>query len=161
LLENENVDATISCNSGRNMDETPNNFLMTGAALSALAALAHAGCIAFGAPWYRAMGAGERMTRMALAGSWRPAIVTAFIATVLATWSLYALSGAGIIPRLPLLRTALCLITGVYLLRGVAGFPLMFHPLGRGMSFWLWSSAICLAIGAVHLIGLRQVWPRL
>jgi hypothetical protein len=143
------------------MDETPNAFLITGAALSALAALAHLGCIMFGAPWYRAMGAGEKMARMAMAGSWRPAIVTAFIAAVLATWSLYALSGAGVIPRLPLLRTALCLITGVYLLRGVAGFPLMFHPLGRSTAFWLWSSAICLAIGLVYLAGLRQVWARL
>ncbi len=141
------------------MDAAP--FLITGAAFSALAALAHLGCIVFGAPWYRAMGAGEKMARMAAAGSWRPAIVTAFIAAVLATWSLYALSGAGVIPRLPLLRTALCLITGVYLLRGLAGFPLVFYPLGRSAPFWLWSSAICLAIGLVYLAGLRQVWARL
>ncbi len=143
------------------MDETPNAFLIAGAALSALAALAHAGCIVFGAPWYRFFGAGERMARMAEAGSWYPALITAIIAAVLATWSLYALSGAGVIPRLPLLRLGLCAITGVYLLRGLAGVPFAMVATERGAAFWLWSSAICLAIGLVHLAGLRQVWPRL
>lgn len=143
------------------MDKTPNAFLIAGAALSGLAALAHAGCIVFGAPWYRFFGAGERMAKMAEAGSWYPAIVTAFIAAILASWSLYALSGAGVIPRLPLLRLALCAIAGVYLLRAIAGVPLAMFSNGRSTAFWWWSSAICLAIGATYLIGLRQVWARL
>ncbi|HEX3675729.1 MAG TPA: hypothetical protein VHU87_15775 [Rhizomicrobium sp.] len=115
----------------------------------------------FGAPWYRAMGAGEKMARMAAAGNWRPAFITAIIATVLATWSLYALSGAGVIPKLPLLRLALCAITAVYLLRGIAGVPLAMFATGRSTAFWWWSSAICLAIGALYLTGLKQVWARL
>ncbi len=35
--------------------------LITGAICSALAALAHLGCIIFGAQWYRYFGAGEEM----------------------------------------------------------------------------------------------------
>jgi hypothetical protein len=143
------------------MDEAPNAFLIAGAAFSALAALAHLGCIVFGAPWYRFFGAGERMAAMAEAGSWYPAFITAIIATILATWSLYALSGAGVIPKLPLLRLALCAITAVYLLRGIAGVPLAMFATERSTAFWWWSSAICLAIGLVHLAGLRQVWARL
>ncbi|MEG3192577.1 hypothetical protein [Lysobacter sp. D1-1-M9] len=143
------------------MDRTRNNFLIVGAALSAFAALLHLGCIVFGAPWYRFLGAGEQMAQMDLAGHWYPAVATLVITTVLLVWSLYALSGAGVIRKLPLTRMALCAITGVYLLRGVAFTPLMAYFPGNSASFWLWSSAICLAFGVVHLIGLRQVWARL
>ena len=141
------------------MEESRNVFLIAGALMSALAAALHIGCIVFGAPWYRFFGAGERMAQMAIAGSWYPAIVTAAIASVLAVWSLYALSGAAVIRALPLLRPALCIITGIYLLRGLVILPLA--VVGKAAPFWWWSSAICLLIGAVHLVGLLQVWPRL
>ena len=143
------------------MDRTRNKFLIAGAALSAVAALLHLGCIVFGAPWYRFLGAGEQMAQMDLAGHWYPTIATLVIASILIVWSLYALSGAGVIRQLPLTRLALCAITGVYLLRGVAFAPLMAYFPGNSAAFWFWSSAICLAFGVVHLIGLRQVWARL
>jgi hypothetical protein len=138
-----------------------NKFLIVGAALSALAALLHLGCIAFGAPWYRFLGAGEQMAKMDLAGHWYPTVATLVITAILLVWSLYALSGVGVIRKLPLTRLALCAITGVYLLRGVAFTPLMAYFPGNSAAFWLWSSAICLAFGVVHLVGLRQAWTRL
>ncbi|MES2886347.1 MAG: hypothetical protein V4709_16215 [Pseudomonadota bacterium] len=138
-----------------------NPFLLTGAALSALAALLHLLCIVFGASWYRFFGAGEQMAAMVSKGHWYPTVVTLFISAVLAVWSLYALSGAGLLPKLPLTRLALCAITGVYLLRALSFPALMPLIPGNSMTFWLWSSAICLVIGSVHLIGLRQVWAQL
>jgi hypothetical protein len=143
------------------MDNAGNCFLIVGGIFSAIAALLHLGCIAFGAPWYRFLGAGERMAQMASAGRWYPTIVTLAITAILLVWSAYALSGAGIIDRLPLLRWILCCVTGIYLLRGVAFVPLMTRISGNSLSFWLVSSAICLVIGVVHLIGLRQVWNHL
>ena len=143
------------------MQSYRNIFLIIGAALSALAALLHVGCILFGASWYRFFGAGEQMARMAAAGHWYPTVLTSLIVAILSGWSLYALSGAGVIRRLPLVRLALCVITGIYLLRAVAFVP--FHPYfpGNSSAFWLWSSAICFVIGLVHLVGLWQAWPRL
>lgn len=139
-----------------------NPFLLSGAALSAMAAAMHIGCIIFGAPWYRFFGAGERMARLAAAGSIVPAVVTSAIAAVLAVWSLYALSAAGVIPRLPFVRIVLCGITAIYLLRGMAGFALaVLAPGDRGIAFWCWSSAICLGIGTVYLVGTQQAWPQL
>ena len=67
----------------------------------------------------------------------------------------------GVIRKLPLTRLALCAITGVYVLRGVAFTPLMAYFPGNSTTFWFWSSAICLSFGVVHLVGLRQVWARL
>lgn len=143
------------------MDATANRFLIVGAALSALAALVHLGCIVFGASWYRFLGAGEQMAQMDLAGHWYPTVATLVISSILSIWSLYALSGAGVIRKLPLMRLALSAITLVYLLRGVFFTPLMAYFPGNSDAFWFWSSAICLAIGLVHLVGLRQVWGRL
>jgi hypothetical protein len=139
-----------------------NPWLVSGAALTAIAALLHVGCIVFGASWYRFFGAGEGMARLAEAGSPVPALITVGIAAVLAVWSLYALSGAGLAPRLPLLRTGLCAITAVFLLRGVAGFALAaLAPGERGVGFWMWSSAICLGLGVLYLVGTWRAWPRL
>ena len=138
-----------------------NILLVVAGALSALAALAHIGCIYFGASWYRFFGAGEQMAIMAEQGSLRPTIITSGIALVLSIWSLYAFSAAGLIGKLPLIRTALIIITAIYLLRGVAGCFFISNPLGRSPEFWFWSSAICLSLGLLHLIGLKQQWASL
>ncbi len=143
------------------MDSSSNLFLIAGGTSSALAALLHLGCIAFGASWYRTLGAGEQMAQMALSGHWYPTVVTSLIATVLLVWSLYAFSGAGVLRKLPFTRLALCGIAGVYLLRGIAFVPLMTHFPGNSTTFWIVSSAICLAIGGVHILGLKQAWHRL
>lgn len=143
------------------MTRSRNPFLVLGAASSALAGLLHIGCIAFGAPWYRFLGAGERMAQMAAAGHVYPLLVTIGIATILFVWAAYALSGAGVVRRLPLTRTALCAITTIYLARGIAFVPLSAYFPGNSRAFWLWSSVICLAIGSVHLVGLRRAWRHL
>ena len=138
-----------------------NPLLIVGAVLSAIAALLHVGCIVFGPSWYRFFGAGERMARLAEAGDWRAAAITSVIVAVLSVWALYALSGAGAIRALPLLRIGLCAITAVYSLRGLAG--LLYAAFGARVDavFWWWSSAICLVFGIVHVAGLMQVWSRL
>lgn len=143
------------------MERSPNYFLIVGAALSGVAALLHAGCIIFGAEWYRFLGAGEQMAQLDLAGHWYPDTITSAIVVVLSVWALYALSGAGVVRKLPFVRPALCVITGIYLLRAVAFVPLQpFFP-DNSMTFWLLSSGICLVIGVVHFLGLRQAWPTL
>jgi hypothetical protein len=137
-----------------------NMALVIGAGLSLLAALLHVGVIMVGPSWYRLFGAGERFVRAAQAGRWFPAVVTAGIALVLAAWAAYALSAAGVIAPLPLLRPALCAITLVYLLRGLLG-PVALAGTGRSRRFIFVSSTICLAYGLVHLFGLVQVWDAL
>jgi hypothetical protein len=101
------------------------------------------------------------MARMAAAGHWYPTVLTSVIVALLSVWALYALSGAGVIRRLPLVRPALCIITSIYMLRAVAFAPFHRYFPGNSTSFWLWSSAICFVIGVVHLVGLWQAWPRL
>ena len=138
-----------------------NKPLIAAAILCALASLAHFGCIVFGADWYRFFGAGEQMARMAEQGLWYPSIVTAVLVTVLASWSLYALSAAGVIRRPPFIRMILCLISVVFILRGIGFVALMPMFPENSMTFWYVSSAICLTIGLCFAVGAYQQWHSL
>ena len=137
-----------------------NSWLVLGGCLSLVAALLHIGCIVGGPEWYRFFGAGEGFAQAEQRGEWWPAIITFGIATVLAIWAAYAFAGAGLIARLPLMRTALVAISMIYLLRGLALVPIAFKPEAQ-TPFNLWSSAIVLAYGIVYAVGTWKAWPAL
>jgi hypothetical protein len=138
-----------------------NPWLMAAGGLNAVASLAHLGCIVGGASWYRAFGAGEGMARLAARGSPKPTLITLCIAAMLALWAAWAFSGAGLLPRLPLLKPVLLAITAVYLLRAAA-LPVMISTLpDRGRRFLVVSSAIVLAMGLIHAFGLWSGWRTL
>ena len=137
-------------------------WIIAGGTASAVASAAHLACIAGGPRWYRAFGAGERVAREAERGLPWPALMTVGIAGVLALWSAYAFSGAGVIRALPLLRVGLVAITAMYLARGaVLFFPAMLRRPDLSAGFLFWSSLIVLAIGVVHAVGLVLAWPNL
>jgi len=136
-------------------------FLRAGATLSFIAAAFHVAIIVGGASWYRFFGAGEQMALASEAGELFPHILTLAIAAILTLWGLYALSGAGDVTRLPLLKTALVLITAVYLIRGFIFVPVFWNTGLYSISFMLWSSAICSVFGVVHLVGLSKLWSTL
>jgi hypothetical protein len=138
-----------------------NRWLIVGGSLSALAALLHLAVIAGGPDWYRFFGAGQAMARAAERGSLYPSLVTLGISAVLGVWSAYAFAGAGLLRRLPLMRTALVAITTVYLLRGLALFPTLVLRPALVDSFALWSSIIVLAYGVAYGIGTWKAWPAL
>jgi hypothetical protein len=132
---------------------TTNYFLIAGSGLSAIAALLHIGIIIKGARWYRLFGAGEQFAQAAEQGKAWPHAITLVIALVLFSWAAYALSGAGLLPMLPLLKPALYAITAIYLLRGLALFPAYLFARSKVTPFILWSSIVCMLYGVVHLIG--------
>jgi len=139
------------------------DYLKIAGGMNFIIALVHIAIIFGGPDWYRFFGAGEQMALMAEAGNIQATLITLFIACVLAIWGAYAWSGAGLLPRLPLLKVFLCLITCVYLLRGTAGllaplFPDNFFASQNAASFWVISSVICLVFGLVHVLGLIQKW---
>lgn len=143
------------------MTTTNNTSLIWAGLCCGIAALAHLGCIVFGGDWYRFFGAGEQMAVMAEQGLWYPTIVTSAIVVVLSLWALYALSGARVILRLPLLRVGLCVIASIFLLRGIGFVMLMPHFPDNSLVFWLVSSGICVGIGVLFLLGTVQSWSTL
>jgi putative oxidoreductase len=165
----------------REMDSVPNQeapvgiphdspgrrWLLSGALLTGVASLLHLAIILGGPDWYRFFGAGERLAGLAARGEFYPTVVTAGIAAVLGVWMLYALSGAGMIRRLPFLRLALVLIAAVYLARGALGIPMVLfaddpyaNELRARMAFMIVTSAICIGLGLCYAVGAAQVWRR-
>lgn len=138
-----------------------NGWLITGGGLSAIAAALHLAIIAGGPDWYRFFGAGEGMARAAERGDLAPTLITLGLAAVLAVWAAYAFAGAGLLPRLPLMRTALVLITAVYLLRGLVLLPVLLLKPQLVDAFAVWSSLIVLVYGAAYALGTRRAWAGL
>lgn len=143
------------------MAPSHNRWLIVGGVLSLLASLLHLAVIWIGQAGYRFFGAGEAMARMAAEGHWYPTLATIGIAAVLAIWAAYAFSGAGLIRRLPLLRTGLVVISVIYLARGLVLIPAMvLNPQGpAGITpFTWWSSLIVLAFGVAYAVGTWTAW---
>jgi hypothetical protein len=143
------------------MKPAQNPALIIGGLLSVAASLLHIGCIAGGPAWYRFFGAGEAIATMAEQGSMTPALLTLGIAAILAIWAAYAFSGAGLLPRLPLLRTGLVVISAIYLLRGLVLVPALALNFGGVTPFVLWSSLIVLVYGLAYAIGTWLGWSSL
>ena len=138
-----------------------NPALVAGGILSGAASLLHVACIIGGPAWYRFFGAGEGMATLAEQGSLTPTLITLGIATVLAIWAGYAFSGAGLLPRLPLLRTGLVVISAIYLLRGLVLIPALVINGGAVQPFVLWSSLIVLVYGLAYAFGTWTGWSSL
>jgi hypothetical protein len=132
-----------------------------GGACSAAASLLHLAIIAGGAKWYQFFGAGKKFTQAAEQGHGWHDVVTLGIASMLAVWAAYALSvtGLGLLAPLPAHKIVLSLITAAYLLRGIGGFALLLMPQrSHSTRFIVVSSLICLGIGAVHAVGLWELF---
>lgn len=137
-----------------------NNHLYWAGVLTTIISLMHFGIVLGGPDWYRFFGAGEGMAQQAEAGLALPVITTLIIAFVLAMWALYAFSGAGLIPVLPLQKSVLIATSTIFLLRGLLGIPLVIliddpylNELREKMVFMVLSSLICLGFGFLYIKG--------
>jgi len=93
-------------------------------------------------------------------GGWLGPLTGLAIGALMQIAGCYAFSGAGLLPRLPLLRTALILLAAIGLLRGLfVPLSLLVHPpliTRYGMFEWvaaaIWGGiGLCFAIGAAVL----------
>ena len=91
--------------------------LVLGGVASFLIAVLHLALV-FKPQWYRHFGADE-LVQLHEQGSSFTVLVTIGLALMFAAWGAYALSGAGVIRRLPLLQTVLIAIGVIYVLRGL------------------------------------------
>ena len=132
-----------------------NRYLIAAGVISALISLLHV--IAVFVPGlyrYISPGQGSELAQLAVQGSSLTTLLTAILALIFAVWAIYAFSGAGWLPRLPLLQAALVVIGAIYFLRALflpteinmvmtQGLPI------RSVVF----STISLAAGLLYLIG--------
>lgn len=140
----------------------PRNIWLILAGLgSALVALLHAVIIFIGAPAYRYFGAGD-LAPLAEKGSPMPALITGFLVLLFAVWALYAFSGAGLGPRLPLLRLGLGLIAAIYTLRGLMLLPELISLASGTLAVPRMAvfSAVSLFIGLCYIAGYLRAFRR-
>lgn len=131
---------------------TPNYFLILGGTASLLIALLHV-ILAIWPQIYSYFNAAE-LAQMYANGSSFPVFVSIGLALMFAGWGIYALSGAGIIRPLPLLKAVLITIGIIYILRGLMLPSEAIKVLKTRHSFrFIIMSTGCLAIGTLHLWG--------
>lgn len=111
------------------MKHSGNGWVYLAAAIAALGAAIHVAAIFAGPSWYAFFGAWPAVVESARNGTWLAPAGALAIGGLMALCAAYALSAAGAIRRLPLLRLMLCGIAGVCLLRALIVWPLMAtHP---------------------------------
>ena len=138
-------------------------YLIAAGSASAAIGVLHLVCIVIGGPAYRYFGAGERLAQRAEAGSLQPAAMTLVFAVAFFVLAAYGFSGAGVMRRLPLLRTALVASAVVYLLRGLFVISEVVALTGgraippRFVVF----SLVSLAVGIFYALGTIGAWAGL
>jgi len=151
------------------MSHPADRALLWSGVATTLGGLLHIAIIFGGPDWYQFFGAPAGLVQMARDGKPRAALSCLAIASVLFVFAAYAFSGAGLIRRLPLLRTGLFLIGGGLLLRGIAFVPVAvwFPQLVARIcdcdgadTFALTTSAICLFVGLGYTVGAFDMMRR-
>lgn len=125
-------------------------------------ALFHIVCLFGGADWLLFTGAPPEFAESYRAGNLEPLIWTVAIALMLTIWGFYAMSGAGRIRRLPLLKTAFGIIAALMTARGLIGLALLIF------SDWPWDTAMgkfhaaasimIFGVGLFYIYGLVHRW---
>jgi len=109
--------------------------------------------------FFRAVGIEHEMRELAAQRAALPYIVTLFTAAAFVVFGLYGLSAAGAVRRLPLLRTGVAAVAGIFILRGTlfGGIDAVYEGDGAQIAFAATSLLVglCYAYGAVARRGAR------
>lgn len=145
------------------MKNSGRSWLIAAGLASGAIGVLHLVCIVVGGPAYRFFGAGERLAQRAEAGSLQPAAITFVFAVAFFVLAAYGFSGAGVLRRLPLLRTALVATAAVYLLRGLFVITEV-TALAGGRAIpprFIVFSLVSLGVGICYALGTIGAWARL
>jgi hypothetical protein len=134
--------------------------LTAGGAGVLMGALLHVVVLIAGPDWIAFVGAPPVVVRSASEGTWLAPVGALGIASLLTVWGLYALSGAGWIRPLLLLKTVLGGVALLFLLRGAIIVPFLGRVDWRSPHdlFTVTASAFIFALGASYALGLWGVW---
>lgn len=145
------------------MSQARNPYLFWSGVTASCGALLHL-LIPIGGPeWYAFFGAPRGLVQMARNGDPHAPISCMLIAILLIFFAAYAFSGAGLLRRLPLLRTVLVGIAGILILRGLVFIPLVLWranalvnicgDCGNINIFVVLTSLLCLGLGLGYAVG--------
>ena len=107
---------------------------------------------------FEVTGIGKEMAELGQVHLSLPYLLTIFVAVVFFIFGLYGLSADNKFIKLPFLKTAIFLIAGIYLLRGVGELVLDNIEGTNSISETIYSF-LALVIGILFLIGGLKKWP--
>lgn len=126
-------------------------LLITGGLIAAATAIWHLLCIAGGPSWYAFARAPGIVIHSAKQGTLLAPLSTAVIAGLMFTCAAYAFSGAGLIKKIPLLKTALVTIAFICLVRALSTVP---YLISSHLDMWeLVASSGWFFVGVCFLMG--------
>lgn len=114
-----------------------------------------------GYSWYEFLMAPPLLLESVKAGTWLAPLATFFVSGLMAIAGLYALSGAEVIFKMPLLKLALVTLSILFILRGMLIFHLMWWKPEVIDTFRIISSGIFLICGIAYALGTYLRWPRI
>jgi len=151
------------------MSRTARSYVIASAGMCAVGAVVHLIAILLGARWHALIGAPLGLIEMLERGSARPAVTCLAIAAVLAVWSAYGFSAAGLVRKLPARRTVLALVAAVLIARSIvlptlASYApaMLIGACGRCQQlnwFVLVTSALCLFVGVGYAVAALRPTP--
>ncbi|HEY5799511.1 MAG TPA: hypothetical protein VIT92_04790 [Burkholderiaceae bacterium] len=124
--------------------------LLTGGALAAAGGLLHLACIAGGPKWYAFFQAPAPIVRSAEQGTWLAPLSTVAIAGAMFLAAAYAVSLAGLGPRLPLARLAVATVAALCALRVLGTVLLLARRPDLYSTFELMAGLIFLAVAVTY-----------
>ena len=131
-------------------------FLVMAALIAIATAVAHLSCIYFGPECYSVQMAPPFVVKWAQEGSYLAPLAAVVVSSVFIVMGLYALSGAGLIRRLPLLKLGLYTISAVCIIRGLLGMQLWLrHQKQIDVSIF-YAGVVWFIAGLLFLFGCRM-----
>lgn len=127
-------------------------FLVLGGCIAGISAIWHLLCILGGPSWFIFARAPSEIITSAQQGTLLAPIGTIVVAALMLTCTLYAFSGAGIIRKIPLLKSALITISTLCLLRVVVVIPNLLYSSFTD-TWQLVATSVWLFVGICFLLG--------
>lgn len=132
-------------------------LLVIAATIAFLTALAHLSCIYFGPQCYVIQMAPPDIVESARAGTLLAPVGTILVAMIFVVLGFYALSGAKLMRKLPLLTFGVYTIAVICIIRGILPLQLWLRHPEKVNAAVLLAGFIWLGVGLCYLMGYRAV----
>jgi hypothetical protein len=132
-------------------------FLVLAALIAIGTGLAHLSCIYFGPECYKAQMAPEFIVESAKVGTYLAPLGAVIISVLYITLGCYALSGARLIRRLPLLKFGIYTTTFVCLIRGLLAIQLWIRKPELVSDAFVYVGFVWFTVGLLFLFGFRAM----
>jgi len=131
-------------------------MLITAAIIAFVTAVAHMSCILLGPECYAAQMAPKEIVESAKQGTWLAPVGTTLVSVLFAICGCYALSAAGYIRPLFLLKIGIYFIGSLCIVRGILGLQLWLRKPELFDTFGIWANWFWFICGLFFILGIRR-----